>query len=224
VKVNGGRLSLGIAVTAIIALWSGSSAISSMIDAFNLAYGVEDSRPFVKKRSLAIGLTVLLALFINVGFALLVFGHRIGSWIADKIGAGSTFNAVWNLARWPGAIAAVGVFLALLYYLGPDVEQSFRWMSPGSAVATVLWLIATSGFGLFLRFSNPGSAYGVVGSVLVLLFFLYITGLIFIVGAELNAVLATKFDPTTVHDLATNPDAKPQAKVEARVQEQKLDT
>jgi membrane protein len=206
-KVGGGGISLGIIATALLALWSGSNAIGSMIDAFNLAYGVNDSRSFVRKHSLTAGLTVLLAVFINVAFALLVFGHRIGEWIADKVGAGSIFNLVWNLARWPAAVVAVGLFLAVLYYLGPDVEQSFRWISPGSAMATILWLIATAGFGLYLRVSNPGSAYGVVGSVLVLLFFLYVTGLIFILGAELNAVLSTKFDPNTAPDLATNQEA-----------------
>jgi membrane protein len=218
-KVGGGGLSIGILVTAVIALWSGSNAIGSMMDAFNLAYGVEEGRSFVRRKLLTLGLTLLLAVSINVSFALLVFGHRIGAWIADKVGAGSLFNVVWDLARWPIAIIAVGLILALLYYLGPDVEQSFRWLSPGSILATVLWIVVTAGFGLYLRFSNPGSAYGVVGSVLVLLFFLYVTGIIFIVGAELNAILEKRHDPKTIRDIATKPEAKPEARAEARSRE-----
>jgi len=188
-KTGGGQASIGLAVTAAIALWSGSNAISALIEAFNRAYGVDESRKTVRLKALILGLTLLLALFINLAFVLLVFGQKIGSWIADKVGLGSAFNVAWNLLRWPAAIAAIGLILAILYYAGPNVAQRYRWISPGTVLATILWLIATAGFSLFLSFSNPGSAYGALGSVLVLLFFLYVTGIIFILGAELNALV-----------------------------------
>jgi len=212
----GGGVSLGLLVTALLALWSGSNAVGSLIEAFNQAYGVEEGRPFVKKKLLTLGLTLLLAMFINLAFVLLVFGERIGSWIADRAGLGSAFDVLWNLARWPVAIAAVAVILAVLYYAGPNVEQSFKWASPGSIVATVLWLLATAGFGLYLQISNPGSAYGLVGSVLVLLFFLYMTGIVFLLGAELNALLGRRYDPATIDDLATKPEAEPDVRAEAK--------
>jgi membrane protein len=214
-KVGGGSLSVGLVLTFLIALWSGSNAISSMITAFNLAYGVEDGRSWIKRKLTTFELTILLAFLINLSFSLLVFGQKIGEFFADKIGAGSAFNTLWNLARWPLGIAAIMIFLAVLYYRGPDVEQSFRWISPGSAVATILWLLATFGIGIYLQVSNPGSAYGVVGSVLVLLFFLYVSALIFIVGAELNALLATRYDPKTVEDLASKPEAEPETRKRA---------
>ncbi len=204
-NVDGGGLSIGILVTAVIALWSGSNAVSSLLEAFNLTYGVAETRSFIRRKLTTLGLTLLLAFSINLAFALLVFGERIGSWLADRIGAGGAFDLLWNLGRWPVAVIAVAVFLALLYYLGPNVEQSFRWVSAGSLLATVLWLIATAGFGLYLRFSNPATAYGVVGSVLVLLFFLYITAIIFILGAELNALLEKTFDDETIDDLGRKP-------------------
>ncbi len=215
-KVGGGGASLGTLLTALLALWSGSNAVGALIDSFNRAYDVEESRPFLKKKLLTLGLTLLLALFVNVAFVLLVFGQRIGHWIADQAGLGSAFDVLWNLARWPVAIAAIALMLAVLYYAGPNVEQSFRWASPGSILATVLWLLATAGFGLYLRFSNPGSAYGLVGSVLVLLFFLYMTGIVFLLGAELNALLAQQYDPETIRDLATKPEAEPEARAAAR--------
>jgi len=214
-KVGGGA-SVGAIVAALIALWSGSAAVSALIEAFNIAYGVEDSRSLLRKKGVTLGLTLLLVFFINLAFVLLVFGRRIGEWIADKAGLGTAFDVTWNLLRWPVAIAALGLILALLYYAGPDVEQSFRWISPGSVLATVLWLLATAVVGIYLTFSNPGSAYGVVGSVLVLLFFLYITGIVFILGAELNAVLGRRYDPKTVHDLATKPEAEPAARRQAQ--------
>ena len=215
-KVDGGGASLGTLLTALLALWSGSNAVGSLIDAFNRAYDVEEGRPFVKKKLLTLGLTLLLAIFVNFAFVLLVFGQRIGHWIADRAGLGSAFDVVWNLSRWPVAIAAVALILAVLYYAGPNVEQSFKWASPGSILATVLWLLATAGFGIYLQISNPGSAYGLVGSVLVLLFFLYMTGIVFLLGAELNALLGMRYDPETINDMATKPEAEPEARAAAR--------
>lgn len=215
-KVDGGGASLGTLFTAVLALWSGSNAVGSLIESFNRAYDVEEGRPFLKKKVVTLVLTLLLALFVNLAFVLLVFGQRIGQWLADQAGLGSAFDIVWNLLRWPVAIAAVGLILAVLYYAGPNVEQSFRWASPGSILATVLWLLATAGFGLYLQFSNPGSAYGLVGSVLVLLFFLYMTGIVFLLGAELNALLGRRYDPATAEDLATRPDVEPETRALAQ--------
>ena len=214
-KTSGGGASFGVLTTALLALWSGSNAVGALIDAFNRAYGVQESRKWVRKKALTIGLTLMLAVFVNLAFALLVFGERIGSWIADKAGLGSVFDLLWNLSRWPVAVAAVAILLTLLYWAGPNIEQSFRWVSPGSIIATVLWLVATAGFGIYLRFSDPGSAYAGVGSVLVLLFFLYITGIVFLLGAELNAMITKRYDPETIADLADNPDADLETRLEA---------
>lgn len=215
-KVGGGGASFGLLLTALLALWSGSNAVGALIDSFNRAYDVEEGRPFLKKKLLTLGLTLGLALFVNLAFVLLVFGQRIGHWIAEQASLGSAFDLLWNLLRWPVGIAVVALMLAVLYYAGPNVEQSFRWSSPGSILATVLWLLATVGFRLYLLVSNPGSAYGLVGSVLVLLFFLYVMGIVFLLGAELNALLGQRYDPKTIRDLATKPEAEPDAQVEAR--------
>lgn len=214
-KTGGGGASFGLATTALLALWSGSNAVAALIDAFNRAYGIRESRKWVRRKALTIALTLALALFVNLAFALLVFGERIGSWIADEAGLGSVFDVVWNLMRWPVAVAAVAVMLAVLYHAGPNVDQSFQWVSPGSILSTVLWLVATAGFGVYLRFSDPGSAYVGVGSVLVLLFFLYVTGIVFLIGAELNALLTRRYDPETIADLADNPDAELETRLEA---------
>ena len=215
-KTSGGGATFGVAASALLALWSGSNAVGALIDAFNRACGVKESRRWVRKKGLTVGLTLILALFINLAFALLVFGERIGSWIADRAGLGTVFDVAWNLARWPAAVAAVGILLSVLYYAGPNVEQTFRWVSAGSILSTVLWLVATAGFGIYLRFSDPGSAYPLVGTILVLLFFLYVTGIVFLLGAELNALLAKRYDPVTIADLADNPDADLETRLEAQ--------
>jgi membrane protein len=217
-RVGSGGASLGLITTAALALWSGSNAVNALVESFNLAYGVDEGRPFLKKKAVVLGLTLLLALLINLSFVLLVFGERIGSWIAERAGFGGAFDVVWNIFRWPLAILIIAFILAVLYYAGPNIEQSFRWISPGSILATVLWVIATAGFGIYLRFSNPGSAYGVLGSVLVLLFYLYVTGIVFLIGAELNALIGRKYDPETAKDLASRPDAEPEKRADARRQ------
>jgi membrane protein len=189
-QVGGGAASVGLILTALLALWAASSAVGILIIGFNRAYGVTEDRPFVPRKALTIGLTLLLVLFVNVAFALLVFGHKIGEWIADWIGLGTVFDTLWGIGRWPAAILGVMFVLSVLYWAGPNIQQSFRWITVGSAAATLLWLILVAGFGLYLNFADPGSAYGAVGSLIVLLVFLNFTGLIFFLGAEINAILA----------------------------------
>jgi membrane protein len=193
---------------AVLALWGGSNAVGALIEAFNRAFDVEEDRPFLKKRLLTLGLTLLLALFFNLAFVLLVFGGRIGHWVAEQVGLGGAFDVLWNLLRWPVAVAAVALALAVLYGVGPNVERPFRWVSPGAILATLLWLAAAAGFGLYLRFADPGSAYGAVGGVLVLLIFLYVTGIVFLLGAELDALLGPRHEAGTARDPATEPKDK----------------
>ena len=189
-QVGGNIASIGAITTALIALWSGSNAVGILIKGFNRAYDVEENRPFVRKKVLTLGLTLALVLFVNLAFALLIFGQQLGRWVADFFGLGGAFDVAWSIARWPIALAGIMLLLALLYWRGPNVEQPFRWVSLGSVVATVLWLMLVAGFGLYLLISDPASAYGVVGSVIVLLLFLNFTGIIFFLGAEVSALLA----------------------------------
>lgn len=206
-KTSGSAASIGLIVTAILALWSGSAAIGTLIDAFNRAYGVEETRKRFRLKGRILGLTLLLALFVNLAFVLLVFGQRIGAWIAGKAGLGSVFNWVWNVGRWPVSIIAIAAILSILYSSGPNIDQAFHRVLPGTALATVLWLIATGGFSLYLSISNPGSAYGALGSILVLLFFLYVTGVIFLLGAELNALILKR--EAAAHPARASADPKP---------------
>lgn len=200
-----GAAAIGLMSTAAIALWSGSNGIATLMKAFNRAYDVEEDRSFVKMKLVSIGLTVLVSVLIVLAFALFVFGESIGRFAADQIGLGDTFVLVWEILRWPMAVIFIMFVLAMLYYLGPNIEQSFRWISPGSVVATLLWVAILLGFNLYMMFADPGSAYGAVGSVVVLMFFFYLSGLAFVIGAEVNAVLGKRYDPETVQHLAENP-------------------
>lgn len=205
-EVDGGLASVGAIFTALLAIWSASNGVGAFMKGFNRTYDVVESRGFVKKKAVAIGLTLLMAVLVNLAFALFVFGGDIGGWIAEQVGLGSVFTTVWNIARWPVAIIFVMLMLAVLYYLGPAIEQSFQWISPGSILATLLWVVAVFGFQFYLALSDPGSAYGAFGGLIVFLFFLYISGLIFLLGAELNAVLQKRYDEETVAFRAENPE------------------
>jgi membrane protein len=193
-KANGGAVSIGAAVTLIIALWSASNSVTSLIKGLNRTYDVDEERGFVKKKALSLGLTLLFLVLFNAAFVLFVFGRQIGVWIAQKVGLGSLFSSLWNIGRWPAAVIMVMLFLSLLFYLGPNIDQDWRWVSPGSIFSTVLWVIVVFGFKFYLAVSNPGSAYGIFGALVVLLFFLYVTGLIFLLGSELNAVILKRSD------------------------------
>ncbi len=205
-QVNGLAVSIGAFVTIILALWGGSGGMDTVIKAFNRAYGVKETRSFVRQKATSIGLTVLSAVLVVAAFVLFVFGGTIGSWVANLFRLGSVFTLVWNLLRWPLAIIFIMFMLAVVYYLGPNIKQSFRWISPGSAVATILWIATLLLFKFYLLVSNPGSAYGAAGSVLVLLFFLYVSGIIVVFGAEINAVLEKRADLKTIQDLAHHPE------------------
>jgi len=204
--VSGGVASIGIAISALLALWSGSNGVSTIIRAFNRAYDVNEDRPFVKKKLVSIGLTVLMGVLIILAFTLFVFGGQIGTWVAEQVGLGSAFEVTWNILRWPLAILFIMFMLAVLYYLGPNIEQSFHWISPGSVVATLLWIAIVFGFKFYVSVADPGSAYGAVGGIVVLLFFLYLSSIAFLVGAEVNAVLQRRYDEETIRDLAENPE------------------
>ncbi|HVB65796.1 MAG TPA: YihY/virulence factor BrkB family protein [Nitrolancea sp.] len=205
-KANGGAASLGAIFTALLALWSSSNAVSSLMKGLNRTFDVDETRSLPRQKLMALGLTLLFLVLFDAAFVLFVFGRQLGEWVASRVGLGRVFADVWNIARWPVAVVFVMVLLALLYYLGPNVEQSIRWVSPGSVVSTILWVMVVFGFKLYLAISNPGSAYGAFGALVVLLFFLYVTGLIFLIGAELNAVVQRRYDEETIRFRMEHPE------------------
>jgi membrane protein len=181
---RGGLLSLGI----LAALWTSSSAVTAIMDSLNRSYDVEEGRPFWKVRLMAILLTIGLSVFIIVSLILLTFGPQIGGWIADKVGLGSIFKLAWNILRWPVIVGLIIVAMALIYYMAPDVEQEWQWITPGSVVAVVGWLLASLGFSFYVNnFGSYNATYGSIGAVIVLLTWMYVSGFFILVGGEINA-------------------------------------
>jgi membrane protein len=181
---HGGLLSVG----ALAALWASSAGMASVINALNVAYGVEDPRSWWRRRLVAIVLTLGFSLFILTALVLVVFGPRIGKAVAGGMGLGEQFTTTWNIASLPVVMLFVLVGIALVYYIAPATQQHWRWVTPGSAVALVLWL----GMSFALRWyvanlADYSATYGSIGGVILLMLWLYLTGLVLLVGAEINA-------------------------------------
>jgi len=181
---HGGLLSIGM----LMALWGGSSGMASVMAALNVAYHIRETRPWWKRRLIAIGLTIGFSLLILTALVLLVFGPRLGGAFADRFGLGPLFTEVWNVVSLPLVILFVLVGIALVYYLAPDARQRWRWVTPGSVVALVLWLGMSYGLRLYVtRFANYNATYGSIGGVILLNLWLYLTGFVLLLGAEVNS-------------------------------------
>jgi membrane protein len=184
-NAGGGKLTFGI----VFALWFASGGVSSMISALNLAYRVREARSWIKVRTIAIGLTVLISiLLLTALFIVLVSSHFV-DWIGTELRLQPIVVLIWKTIQWPAAIVFVVMSYSMIYYFGPDLkERHWHWITPGSAFGAFLWLLASVGFRIYLHFLNTYSAsYGSLGAVMILLVWLYVTGLAFLIGGEINA-------------------------------------
>jgi membrane protein len=186
-SASGGLLSIGV----LAALWSSSSGMASVMAALNVAYDVEDRRPWWKRRLLALGLTAGFAGFALTGVLLLVFGGRIGEMIAGAVGLGTVFAVVWHVGRWIVAAFLVMLAIALVYDLAPAAGRTWRWLTPGSVFAIGGWLLASQGLGVYVRyFGNFSATYGSIGAVILLMLWLYLTSVVLLVGAQIDSEIA----------------------------------
>jgi membrane protein len=198
-----GLLSFGILFT----IWAASGAFAALINALNRAYDVEETRPFWKVRGIAILMTLGLSVLVLAGVLLLVLGPQIGAAIANLFGLDDLFLLVWDVARWPAALFFMVFTVALLYYFAPDVEQPFRWITPGGLIGVLLWVLASVAFNFYVsNFGSYNKTYGSIGAVIVLLLYLYISSLTILFGATLNATLVRMKEEISGEQIL---DAKP---------------
>jgi len=181
---HGGLLTIGL----LGALWSSSSAMVSLVGAMNRAYDIDEGRPWWKVRLTAIGLTIAISVLVVVAFTLIVVGPQLADALASHFAFGAVFVWAWKILQWPLAFGLVVVAVGLIYYFAPDAEQVWVWITPGALVATVLWLLASLAFRFYtVNFGNYEATYGTIGGVIVLLLWFYISGLMIVIGAEMNA-------------------------------------
>jgi len=154
----------------------------------NRAYDIDESRAWWKVRLTAVLLTVALAVFIVIAFTLIVAGPQLADFLARHIGFGSLFVWTWKIVQWPLAFVLVSTGFGLIYYYAPDAEQEWVWITPGAATATVLWFLGSLIFRFYaVNFGHYQATYGTIGGMILLLLWFFLTGLVIVIGAEMNA-------------------------------------
>jgi membrane protein len=173
------------------AIWSASGYVGAFMRASNDIWDVEEGRPAWKTVPLRLAVTVLLLVLLTASALAVVLTGPLAKSIGDIVGLGSTAVTVWDIAKWPVLILVVSFMIALLYYASPNVKHpKFQWVSPGSILAVVLWIVASALFAFYVAsFSSYNKTYGALGGVIVFLTWLWITNNVILLGAEFNAEL-----------------------------------
>lgn len=187
-KISGDNAGGLLTFAFLVTLWSSSGAVVSMCTTLNAAYDITEGRPWWRVRLIAIGLTIGLAFFTLISMALIIAGPGVARTFADQVGLGEAFVWTWSVLRWPVIFVLIATAIALIYYFAPDAEQEFVWITPGSVLATVLWIAISYGFKTYVAtMGNYTETYGFIGGVMVLLLWFYLSGIALLIGAELNA-------------------------------------
>jgi membrane protein len=185
-----GTFTVGAIISILLALWGVSGAFRSVMEAMNVMYEIEEARPFWKQYLISILLSLGVAALLIFALVLVVFGRDLGGAVANFVGLGSVFQLTWNIVQWPVLIFIVLFAFALVYYYAPDVEQRFKWISPGSVMAVAMWLVFSLLFSLYVNnFGSYSVAYGSLAGVVILMLYIYYSAFIMLVGAELNQVI-----------------------------------
>jgi membrane protein len=179
-------LTLGI----IGAIWSSSAAMVAIIDALNRAYDVAEWRPWWKRRLLAVLLTVALALFIIVALTLVLVGPSMAFRLAAWFDLGSAIALLWTVIRWPVILFCVVFGVDLVYHFAPNRRGRWAWITPGSLLATALWIVSSLAFRVYVtNFGDYTATYGAIGGAIVTMLWFYVSSIAILIGAELNGVI-----------------------------------
>ena len=183
-NATGFKLATGL----VLALWSGSGGLSSIMDALNRCYHVNDTRPYWKQKLISIVLTIAIAALTIMALIIILYGGGIAQFVGSHTGLSNITVLAWKVVQWPLAVFFVVLSFALMYFFGPDTEQQWTWITPGSLFGVLLWIGASFGFRAYLHFSNTYSkTYGSLGGVIILLYWLFITGVAILIGGEINS-------------------------------------
>jgi membrane protein len=180
-------LSFGILGT----LWTASGGFAATIEALNIAYEVDETRPFWHTRPLAIGLTFVIGILLLVALGVMIVGPDFGQWLARKLHMSWLFAIAWPYIHWLVAVGFTVLSVEWLYFLAPNVKQRFLSTLPGAILSVACWIGLSYGLGVYFRnFANFNKTYGTLGAAVALMMWLYWTGFFMLLGAELNCQLA----------------------------------
>ena len=180
-------LSFGIMGT----LWTASGGFAAAIEALDIAYEVEEARPFWVTRPLAVALTLLVGVLLLIALAVMIVGPQFGTWVALRTNLSWLLAEAWPYIHWTVAVVFTVLAVESLYFLAPNVKQRFWATLPGAVVAVGCWIGLSYALGIYFRsFANFNKTYGTMGAVIALMVWLYWTSFFMLVGAELNCQLA----------------------------------
>lgn len=184
-----GTATTALVISVVVALYGTTGVLEAARRALNVVFEVEHGRSFLKRKSIDIASTAVLMALVLTSLVLVFVGGGFARDLFGFVGLGPTAADVWNIVRWPMAVAVAMLVFAYIYYVTPDVEQrSFRWVTPGAAVGVLLWLAASAGFSIYIsRVVNVGAIYGTFAGAIVLVAWLWLTNVALLFGAELNA-------------------------------------
>lgn len=199
---NGGLLTFGIIGT----IWSASNGMNAFIKAMNIAFDVDETRSFIKTRLVSISLTIGLILAFVIALLLPVFGEVILNGVESIITIPEHFNIIFNIIRWIVGIIVMVAVLTGLYRIAPNKHYPFKHVLPGAIFATIVWQLISLGFSFYVsNFGNYSATYGSIGGVIVLMLWLFLTGLALVLGGEINAIYhKDKTGEETIEDHAAS--------------------
>jgi membrane protein len=184
-----GTAATALAISVVVALYGTTGALEAARRALNVVFEVESGRSFLRRKTIDVASTLVLMTLVLVSLVMAFVGGRFAEDLLGFVGLGSTTARVWNIARWPGAVATAMLVFAFIYYVTPDVQQrSFRWVTPGAVVGVLLWLAASFGLSTYVsKVADVGAIYGAFAGAIVLVAWLWLTNVALLLGAELNA-------------------------------------
>jgi membrane protein len=192
----------GTAVTALVvgsatALYGASGAFGAVGRALNHIWRVQEGRGFIKHKAQDLGWTLLLLALVVVTFVLIFLGGDLAGDVLGVIGLGDNAAALWRILRWPAALLVAMLIYAIVYYAAPNVEiRRFRFITPGAVSGVLAWILASALFFVYAsHFSSYGATYGSFATVVVLLVWMWLTNIVLLFGAELNAVVDVRRAP-----------------------------
>jgi len=201
---RGAFLSLGFLGT----LWTASGGFAAAIEALNIAYDAEETRPFWKTRFLAMFLALIIGLLLLIALFIMILGPHFGQWLASQMHLSRVWLWVWPYIHWMISVGFTVLAVEALYFLGPNVKQRFLATLPGAILSVGFWIGFSFLLGIYFRtFANFNKTYGTLGAGIALLVWLYWTGFAMLVGAELNAELAKRTKEGAIEQKEEDPPA-----------------
>jgi membrane protein len=191
-----GTAATALAISVVVALYGTTGALEAARRALNVVFDVEGGRSFLRRKAIDVASTFVLMTLVLVTLVLAFVGGRFAEDLLGFVGLGSTAARVWNIARWPAAVATAMLVFAFIYYVTPDVKhRSFRWVTPGAVVGVLLWLAASFALSTYVsRVADVGAIYGTFAGAIVLVAWLWLTNVALLLGAELNVEIERERD------------------------------